>query len=389
MEPIMKIENPKTIVNCWNEWDPLKRVIVGVPDGCMIAPSEPAVECKVPIDSDMKGEWGPRPQHTVDAANEQLNYFVKQLEKRGVEVHRPIPINFNQPVKTPDFETQSMFGCCVPRDTLAPVGNELLEATMSYRCRWFEYLCTRPLIEKWYKQDPNMRWEAAPKPRLTDRSYKPGYLQRVMTIEDRLKLTAAKDFVTTEEEPLFDAAELARCGKDIIVQHGFTANEAGIDWLRRHFSKRGMRLHEIQFDGDYHHWHIDVCIMPLRPGLCIYNPYYMYLTPQFEQLLKQNDWEMIPAVPPTHLYDMRIGTLNERVGPYWISMNTLSIDPKTMCIEAHETGYQEQINKMGIEVIPVDYADQVAFGGSLHCSTVDIYREGNCEDYFPKQVEGY
>ena len=39
MEPIMKIENPKTIVNCWNEWDPLKRVIVGIPDGCMIPPS--------------------------------------------------------------------------------------------------------------------------------------------------------------------------------------------------------------------------------------------------------------------------------------------------------------------------------------------------------------
>ena len=40
-----------------------------------------------------------------------------------------------------------------------------------------------------------MRWEAAPKPRLTDESYKPGYLQRVMTIEERLKLTADKDFV--------------------------------------------------------------------------------------------------------------------------------------------------------------------------------------------------
>ena len=104
----------------------------------------------------------------------------------------------------------------------------MLEATMSYRSRWFEYLCYRPLIEEYYKEDPNMRWEAAPKPRLTDESYKPGYLSRVMTIENRLKLTAAKDFVTTEKEPLFDAAEFARFGKDIVIQHGFTANLAGI-----------------------------------------------------------------------------------------------------------------------------------------------------------------
>jgi len=200
----------KTIVNSWNEWDPLKRVIVGVADGCMIPPSEPAVECKVPIDSDMKGEWGPRSQDTVDKANAQLDAFCKMLETRGIIVDRPTPINFKQPVQTPDFETQSMFGCAVPRDTLAPVGNELLEATMSYRCRWFEYLCTRPLLEKYFKEDPNMRWEAAPKPRLTDRSYKEGYLSRVMTLEDRLKLTAAKDFVSTEVEPLFDAAEPTR-----------------------------------------------------------------------------------------------------------------------------------------------------------------------------------
>jgi glycine amidinotransferase len=26
-----------------------------------------------------------------------------------------------------------------------------------------------------------------------------------------------------------------------------------------------------------------------------------------------------------------------------------------------------------------------AFGGGLHCATADVYREGTCEDYFPKQ----
>ena len=41
----------KTIVNSWNEWDPLKHVILGRADGCCIPPSEPAVDGKVPEDS--------------------------------------------------------------------------------------------------------------------------------------------------------------------------------------------------------------------------------------------------------------------------------------------------------------------------------------------------
>jgi glycine amidinotransferase len=163
-----------------------------------------------------------------------------------------------------------MFGCMPPRDVIVTVGHEMLEATMSYRSRWFEFLCYRPLLEQYFSEDPNMRWEAAPKPRLTDASFKAGYLSRVMTIEDRLRLTAAKDFVTTEVEPLFDAAEFARFGRDIVIQHGFTANLAGIDWIRRHFPD--LRIHAMNFTGDPYPIHIDATFIPIRPGLILNNP---------------------------------------------------------------------------------------------------------------------
>ena len=35
----------KTIVNSWNEWDPLKHVIVGRADGTCIPAPEPALDC--------------------------------------------------------------------------------------------------------------------------------------------------------------------------------------------------------------------------------------------------------------------------------------------------------------------------------------------------------
>ena len=96
-------EQNKTIVNSWNEWDPLKHVIVGVADGTHIPPAEPALDAKVPEDSDMKGDWGPRSEESVFKANEQLDNFVKILENRGIKVDRPTPIDFSQKVVTPDF----------------------------------------------------------------------------------------------------------------------------------------------------------------------------------------------------------------------------------------------------------------------------------------------
>ena len=44
----------KKIVNSWNEWDPLKHVIVGRADGCCIPAPEPALYSKLPEDSYMK-----------------------------------------------------------------------------------------------------------------------------------------------------------------------------------------------------------------------------------------------------------------------------------------------------------------------------------------------
>jgi glycine amidinotransferase len=231
-------------------------------------------------------------------------------------------------------------------------------------------------LEKYFKENPNMRWEAAPKPRLTDNSYKEGYLSRIMSIEDRLKLTAAKDFVTTEAEQLFDAAELARIGKDIIVQHGFTANLAGIDWLRRYFPN--LRVQAMNFPGDPYPIHINCTFVPLRPGLILNNPNRKVL-PEHKKLFDINDWEIIEAAKPAH--DTPPPLCYTSV---WLSINVRVLDLKTVC-EVHQ---MEQLDKLGFEIVLVPFRDAHPFGGGLHCATTDVYRDGNCEDYFPKQIDG-
>ena len=67
------------------------------------------------------------------------------------------------------------------------------------------------------------------------------------------------------------------------------------------------------------------------------------------------------------------------------SMNVLMLDAKTVCCEASEVYQMDQFDKLGFEVVPIPFRDAYPFGGALHCATTDVYREGSCEDYFPKQ----
>jgi glycine amidinotransferase len=57
-------------------------------------------------------------------------------------------------------------------------------------------------------------------------------------------------------------------------------------------------------------------------------------------------------------------------------------------VEASEVYQQDQMDKLGMNVIPVPFRDAYPFGGGLHCATGDVNREGSCEDYFPNQVGG-
>lgn len=377
------------IVNCWNEWDNLERVIVGRADGTCMPKKDISWDFTCPSSP---GYYGPMPKDMEDKANEELDGLVKILEKQGAVVDRACPINFNSPSSTPDWKVECMHGCMPPRDVLITVGNEILECPMSIRARWYEYLCYRPLLREYFKADPEFLWSAAPKGRLAEDSYESGYYENfanVWTEDEKMARAMQKRWHLTEVEPLFDAADGMRFGKDIFWMHSAVTNNSGMDWIKRHFAARGIRVHGLLFGGESRHWHIDVLLTPLRPGLCMVNPEWEVVNPEFYQLMKRNDWELIPAKRPIHHYRIVKSVVGERDSTSWISMNTLSLDQKKICVEAHETPFQEQLDKLGMEVVAVPFTNVFGFGGELHCSTVDVFRTGNCEDYFPNQVAGF
>jgi glycine amidinotransferase len=280
-----------------------------------------------------------------------------------------------------------MMGCMPPRDLLLCVGNEILEATMSQRSRWYEYLCYRPLLESYYKEDPNFLWVSAPKPRLTDESYETEYwnnFHKVWSDEQKWERFNDSKWHLTEREPLFDAADALRFGKDIFVQRSAVNNALGMDWLRRHYESKGFRFHEVKFGGSTKPWHIDCTVVAPQEGMIIQNPVWMPLTPDFHELFKINGWEVVMAEPPS-----RDDQHEYSICSIYLAYNCFSLDPKTICVEAGEKRFMDQLEKLGFEVIPVDFLDVSPFGGGLHCATLDIYREGDCKDYFPKQIEGF
>jgi len=368
-----------TVVSSWNDFDPLKHAIVGRADFTCIPPTEPATEAKIPEDSDMRGMWGPRPLETVERANYQLDTLAGLLESRGVRVDRPEPLQWNQAVMTPDFSTGSSFGCMPPRDVLLTVGKEILSAPMSFRCRFWEYLAYHSLMQKYFDEDPEFRWEQAPRPRLSDAAYKAGYFDEI-TIEERLERTAELNFVTTEHEPLFDAADVLRMGKDLFCQHGLTTNRRGMQWLQRHYPAH--RVHAVNFPGDPYPIHIDATFVPLRPGLVMNNP-NRKLPEEQRKIFETNDWEIVDAAQPAHEAPPPLC-----YSSVWLSMNVLILDHSTVIVEASEVNQMEQLDALGFNVLPVEFRDAYPFGGGLHCATGDVFREGNCEDYFPKQIRG-
>lgn len=110
--------------------------------------------------------------------------------------------------------------CLLCRDILTVIGNEIIEAPMAWRSRFFEYRAYRPLVKEYFKQ--GAKWTTAPKPQMADELYDFEYPVRNRT--ERQKLASGGKFVTTEFEPCFDAADFIRAGKDIFVQRSQVTN---------------------------------------------------------------------------------------------------------------------------------------------------------------------
>lgn len=139
-------------------------------------------------------------------------------------------------------------------------------------------------------------------------------------------------------------------------------------------------MHPVHFPLDFFPSHIDCTFVPLRPGLILTNP-DRPLREGEERMFLDNDWELVEVPEPV--------LSNEDMPAYcqsskWLSMNVLSMSPTKVICEAQEKPLQDMLAGLGFEVFPVPFRNVFEYGGSLHCATWDVRRDGDRQDYFPK-----
>ena len=349
----------------WNEWDPLREVIVGTARGAADIGYEPALSPYFAGNVGGRAFRGaPVDERVVGEAEAQLDEFAALLASRGITVRRPDPVDQAGTVKTPDWEIAHGRASACPRDVLLVIGDEIIEAPMAQRARFFEYRAYRSLMAEYFRR--GARWTAVPKPLMADQLYTEN--------PANANFDYAKAPLLTEIEPAFDAASFVRFGRDIFWQPDLVSNQFGADWLQRHLGP-DFRVHKIQF-RESHPAHIGTTLVPVRPGIVLVNPARPCIDGGLE-LFEKNGWRVVEA--PVSVRSAG----SARDVSSWISMNVLMLDERTAVVEQRERPMIELLESLGCEVLPCAFDRVYPFGGGFHCCTTDIRRDGALQSYFP------
>lgn len=362
----------------YNEWDPLEEIIVGRAEGQRIPELEPDIKAKIGKHS---WEWvrqnagQPHDPVQVQRAAEEVEEFVKVLQMEGVKVRRPEIIDWAKlgTMKTPFFEAGGYMNAC-PRDGLLVIGDEIIEAPMAWRSRVWEFYPYRKMLNEYFHK--GAKWTAAPRPMMRDELFKEDFPWE--DEEKRAELVARGQFILTEAEVCFDAADVLKFGKDILICLTHATNRSGVEWLRRHLEPRGYNVHSVVFKG-LCNCHADATFMPLRPGLVFVCPVRPFLLVNDEPMgwewFTDRGWDVVQVPEPQVVKNMLWVS-------QWVAMNVLSIDQERVVMQKGEKGLKKLFESWGLKPIEVDMINAFHLGGAFHCWTLDIKRRGKLQSYF-------
>jgi N-dimethylarginine dimethylaminohydrolase len=345
-----------SLVSVHNEWDPLEEMIVGIADGAQV----PLPDCGLfAIDycehhsTPEEIPSGPYEPRIIEEAREDLDTFAKVLERHGVKVRRPAVTDHTKVFGSPDWKTDGEYNYC-PRDVLLPIGNTIIETPMALRSRYFEPFAYRHLLKEYFES--GAQWISAPKPQLLDDIY---------------NIRPSSGSIINNYEPIFDAANVLRMGRDILYLVSCSGNVMGGQWLQRVLGN-GYRVHPIT--GVYEGTHIDTTIALVRPGLVVLNPERISKD-RVPKVFKK--WDIIWC---PEMVDTGYSWSYPRAS-IWQGMNFIMINPELAVINELQVPLIREIEKHGVDVIPLPMRHARNLSGGFHCASVDIRRKGAFEDY--------
>lgn len=370
-------------VSASDEWLKLRSVIVGrAAHSCF--PSEPKhmIQATMPDEHHKHFHSPPLPSNPVPAdlparADAELDNLAEVPESHGVQVYRPQMV---------DFQKVGGYTAAMPRDGLMTVGDTVIEACFAWQYRKHEIeLSFSPILDELAAEGARI----VRPPRLAKDMIYDGKLSNginghgannghvsvnddtnghTMTNGHSNGVNDDHEWAINNSRPAFDCADFMRCGTTLIGQLSNATNMAGVEYVRAALPK-GYRV-ELLKVNDPHAMHIDATLLPLRPGLLVFNSKRVT-----EQELRRHevfhDWKLMPYPhTPTNVGDTELYMTSP-----WIAMNMLSLDENTIIAEEKEIQFGEWMEALGVDVVKVPFRAVNGIGGSLHCATVDLWRE--------------
>ena len=316
-----------------NEWDKLKKVIVGVADYARVPEVDLSVRTINYADRKDVSDVpvGQYPQQVIDEANEDLEVFVSFLLGEGVEVLRS--------QRTPT----DYYNFC-PRDVVFTHKDITIATPMPLRCRKD---ARKPLISH---LDTTLIVPCNHQDELYDES--------CVGDKDTLALT--------EVTPAFDAANILRANDDVLYLVSNSGNVAGANFLQGVLGDRA-KVHLLE--GVYSYMHIDTTIAFLREGLMLLNPERIKSVDVLPEPFR--NWDVIWCPDPVDIgYYPGYNYASE-----WVNMNLFSVNPNLVVLEEHQEPTRNELEKHGIECVMLPMRHGRTLSGIFHCVTLDLERE--------------
>lgn len=305
-------------ISTQNEYSTLKSVIVGSAKSATWPSNDPAFTESIAT-STFDGEIipGPLPTNIVEEAEQDLDRLAEVLEKEQVKVYRPVSDQPNW--------------CYSARDILLSVGNKIIECPTKYSSRrneanFYQHIKKESIMD-------GCDWIRAPIP-------------------------------MTDNDPMFDAANVLKFDDKLLYLISSTGNEAGAEWLQQQV---GTEFEVVVWKDVYAFAHIDSTIASLNENTILLNASRVSYN-SLPLFLRQHRKIWINDIVARDFYQFPFASK-------WIGLNILSINPETVIVDRIQTKLIERLKDTGFRVIELELRQARTLGGGFHCVTLDLERE--------------
>jgi N-dimethylarginine dimethylaminohydrolase len=332
------------------------------------------------------------PSQIMDEVSEDLLNYEVALKSLGVDVIRP-PRTSNMPIyETDDFYSfgRDFYNL---RDLHIVFGEQIVSSAPSQPNRILEISELRNFVAK-VASEVGLDFIACPTPRLMTDPVYPNIRNSYGNLESSEGALATNlGSITqeiwhrlTENEILFDAANIVRYNGQALYLVSSTGNMKAFDWLKLNISDFSFHKTDV-----YRSSHIDSTILPLNEETFLVNSVRVNTSniPQSirdKRILYFND---VARIPDTEIefhqqYRATAGAQLETLGfqsnlldmsSPWAGMNVLSINSKTVMVESNQTQLIQFLESAGFEVVPIRMRHAYTMLGGLHCTTLDLVRD--------------